>query len=83
MVNDEKGRRAYFRFYDPRIFRAVLPVCTPPEVAQLFGPIHRFLVESEDEGNQLLVYTQTAQGLNQAPLDLKKQGQAQQQEPTR
>jgi Domain of unknown function (DUF4123) len=40
----EPGRM--FRFYDPRVLRAIVPVCTSDELDELFGPIERFIVES-------------------------------------
>jgi hypothetical protein len=42
----EDGARYLFRFYDPRVLRAVIPVCTPDEVAGLLGPIERFVIEA-------------------------------------
>jgi hypothetical protein len=45
-VRDEQGRRMLFRYYDPRVLRSYLPTCTPEELAQVFGPIHSFVMES-------------------------------------
>ena len=42
----EAGERYLFRFYDPRVMRAIVPVCRPDELDELFGPIERFIVES-------------------------------------
>jgi len=53
MAQDEAGRRFYFRFYDPRVFRPYLPTCRPEELRLLFGPIERFVVE--DEGGERLI----------------------------
>jgi hypothetical protein len=47
MVQDAKGKDMYFRFYDPRVLRVFLPTCTPQEVADFFGPISAFLIESD------------------------------------
>jgi hypothetical protein len=55
LVKDEEGRRYHFRFYDPRILRAFLPVCTPAEAAQFFGRIRRFLVEG-DSAEELWIF---------------------------
>jgi hypothetical protein len=44
-VRDEQGRRLLFRYYDPRVLRTYLPTCTPEELAQVFGPIHSFVME--------------------------------------
>jgi hypothetical protein len=45
-VRDEAGRRLLFRFYDPVVLEMFLPTCTPAELAELYGPIDAFLVET-------------------------------------
>jgi len=47
-VKDEKGSRLIFRYYDPRVFRAYLPTCTPSELQKTFGPIQSFVMEGDD-----------------------------------
>lgn len=47
------GRPLYFRFYDPRVLRVYLPSCNASEASALFGPVARYLVESDD-GTTLL-----------------------------
>jgi hypothetical protein len=47
-VQDEKMKRLIFRYYDPRVLRAYLPTCWPEELRTVFGPINRYLLESED-----------------------------------
>lgn len=42
------GRNVYFRFYDPRVLRAYLPTCTPEELKTIYGPVERYVIESED-----------------------------------
>jgi hypothetical protein len=42
------GEIVQFRFYDPRVLRAYLPICTTTELAQVFGPIEEIVLESED-----------------------------------
>ncbi len=37
-----------FRYYDPRVLRVYLPTCLAPELRTVFGPVRRFLLESED-----------------------------------
>lgn len=37
-VQDERGRKLYFRFYDPRVLPVYLPTCTRQERDQVFGP---------------------------------------------
>src|SRR5262245_30540521 len=48
LVRDPDGKELYFRFYDPRVLRVYLPTCTGPETKRFLGPIHAFLMESED-----------------------------------
>ena len=50
MVYNEDGKPLYFRFYDPRVFRVYLPTCNESELEIIFGPVSRYLVESEDVG---------------------------------
>lgn len=47
-VQDERGVRMLFRFYDPRVLRLYLPTCRADELGQMFGPVERFYVEAED-----------------------------------
>ncbi|MDB4930053.1 MAG: hypothetical protein JWM10_2537 [Myxococcaceae bacterium] len=47
-VQDERGVRMLFRFYDPRVLRVYLPTCFAGELEQVFGPVEFFAVESED-----------------------------------
>lgn len=49
------GRTVYFRFYDPRVLRAYLPTCTPEELETIFGPVERYVMESEDGARPLLL----------------------------
>jgi hypothetical protein len=39
MVDSPKGKRMYFRFYDPRVLPAFLPTCNAQELVDFFGPI--------------------------------------------
>lgn len=39
IAEDANGKRMYFRFYDPRVLRTYLRTATPPERADLFGPV--------------------------------------------
>ena len=47
IVRDEEDREFFFRYYDPRVFRAYLPTCTAEELSEFFGPASHFLVENE------------------------------------
>lgn len=47
-VKDESGRILLFRYYDPRVLRSYLPTCRREELATVFGPVERYVVEGED-----------------------------------
>jgi hypothetical protein len=49
VVDDRQGERMYFRFYDPRVLKKVLPVLDASELREFFGPIDRFLVPDGEE----------------------------------
>lgn len=42
MAKNPEGRTVRFRYYDPRVLRAFLPVCTATELGTFFGPIAAF-----------------------------------------
>jgi len=52
-VRDESGRKLIFRYYDPRVLQRYLPTCWTEELRIVFGPIHRFLMESHDSDGVL------------------------------
>ena len=62
MVTLEAERKeVYFRFYDPRVLRDLLPILDAGQLEELGGPIHRFLMEDEEpEGMLRFTRTQTA-----------------------
>jgi hypothetical protein len=62
-VQMEDHKDHYFRFYDPRVLRSFLPVCTPEQVQQLFGPVAAFLVEAAKSAT-LLRFTGRPLGLH-------------------
>lgn len=49
-VKDESGRILFFRYYDPRVLRVYLPTCRRDELAAVFGPVERFIVEDAGGG---------------------------------
>ncbi len=53
MVKLDDGRRVYFRFYDPRVLRTFLPLCTARQAALLFADVSSYLTEGH-EVNRLL-----------------------------
>jgi len=52
LVEDEEGKRLYFRFYDPRVIGVFLKTCTPEETKEFFGPISRFIFERSNGQGQ-------------------------------
>ncbi len=65
-------RPLHLRVYDPRVLRAFLPTCEPPEVAAIFGPIASYLLES-DRADTLLAISRGADGLITARVSLTDQ----------
>lgn len=55
------GQPAYFRFYDPRVFRVFIPTCNASECRAFFQGIDSFLVEGP-EGTSMLVYRLASDG---------------------
>jgi pSer/pThr/pTyr-binding forkhead associated (FHA) protein len=53
LIQDEDGRTRYFRYYDPRVLRVFLPVCTPQQADLFFATIEGFFGEGE-RGKSLL-----------------------------
>jgi len=53
LVEDDRGRSLFFRFYDPRVLRAYLPTCTPGELRTFFGPVDGYCLEGEEEDTML------------------------------
>lgn len=49
-VRDEQGRKLLFRYYDPRVLRAFLPLAEPQQLQDLFGPIDSWLAEDGAAG---------------------------------
>jgi len=59
----------YFRFYDPRVLRALLPTCEPQELRAIFGPVASYLVESE-RSDMMLAFSPGADRLITAQVSL-------------
>ena len=49
-VHDPLGRSLLFRYYDPRVLRAFLPMAEPQQRQALFGPIDAWLAEDGAAG---------------------------------
>jgi hypothetical protein len=50
MVHDAEGKPLYFRYYDPRVLRTYLPTCNSKELEEFFGPVAKYVGESEQPG---------------------------------
>ena len=55
IVDDDTGRKLYFRYYDPRVLRTFLPTCSRVQAEDFFGPVLVYWCESHD-GDLLLQY---------------------------
>jgi hypothetical protein len=47
------GEERYFRFYDPRVLKAVLPTYDERQVIDFFGPVEHFLTEGSERSEGL------------------------------
>jgi hypothetical protein len=49
LINEVNGTEEllYFRFYDPRVLAAAVPLCNPRQRQMLFGEVEAFLVETD------------------------------------
>ena len=43
----------WFRYYDPRVLRAFLPLCESHQLPELFGPVCTWVVEAEAPGRAI------------------------------
>lgn len=66
-VADERGQTLYFRYYDPRVLRPYLPTCDAGELATVFGPVTRYMVEDADP-SQILEYRRAGPQLSTSVL---------------
>lgn len=69
LVQTEDGRQLYFRFYDPRVLRAIVPTFAHDEAARFFGPIASFLMEDQDQ-RVLLLFECGDEGIAQREIRL-------------
>lgn len=53
IVRLQNGKRAYFRYYDPRVLRVFLPTCTPEQLQSFFGPVRVFWLAEEKSSTWL------------------------------
>jgi len=66
----ENGNRLYFRFYDPRVFRMILPIYEKKQLVEFFTFAGRFFVEDEDP-SMLLQYSLKDNELETQVTDLE------------
>ena len=72
LAQTQSERPFHLRLYDPRVLRAFLPTCEPPEIAAIFGPIVSYLIES-DRPDTMLAISRGADGLITARVSLAEQ----------
>ncbi|MDY6992706.1 MAG: DUF4123 domain-containing protein [Pseudomonadota bacterium] len=48
IVTLEDGRKAFFRFYDPRVLRVFLSTCSPQQATEFFGSIECYWMEGKN-----------------------------------
>ena len=53
MVELPDGETAYFRFYDPRVFRVFIPTCNASECQSIFAGIKAFYADGSDGSSML------------------------------
>ncbi|MCU1338985.1 MAG: uncharacterized protein JWO19_4566 [Bryobacterales bacterium] len=60
-LHTSSGAAITFRFWDPRVLRALVPVMPPQEAAAFFGPCERIIVEAE-KSDMALEFSRTPRG---------------------
>ena len=68
-LRNQGGQPVTFRFWDPRVFRAVVPAMSPEEAAGFFGLISRFVVEG-DKPEVAVEFSLASRGVYQQALVL-------------
>jgi pSer/pThr/pTyr-binding forkhead associated (FHA) protein len=68
-LHNGRGQPLTFRFWDPRVLRAILPAMTPQEAADFFGPLDRMIVEGE-KAQMAMEFSLTPRGPKQQALVL-------------
>lgn len=69
MLRSERGREITFRFWDPRVMRAILPAMPPAEARDFLGPVSRVIVEG-DRPEAATEFSLTPRGVRQQSLVL-------------
>ena len=73
VVQDTKGNRMVFRYYDPRVLRVYLPTCVRSELRTVFGPIDCFWTEGESP-EKMMEFRFSDRELEQRTLGLGANG---------
>lgn len=55
IVDTDQNRKAFFRFYDPRVFRHLIPTFDEKQLKDFFGPVKQYLMEPES-GSGFVTY---------------------------
>ena len=66
-LHNRSGQPVTFRFWEPRVLRAIVPAMPPREAADFFGPVSRLLVEG-DKPEVAVEFTLAPGGVNQRAL---------------
>jgi hypothetical protein len=70
IVHDSNAKPLLFRYYDPRVLRTYLPTCNAGELAAIFGPVEKYLVEDE-QMNRILSFRNNSGILQQLSDELR------------
>ncbi len=70
LMRTGSGRPFSFRFADPRILRAFLPLAAPQEATDFFGPMSRLVVEG-DTSEVAVEFRNSARGVEQDAIRLR------------
>jgi Domain of unknown function (DUF4123)/FHA domain len=66
-LHNRSGQAVTFRFWEPRVLRAIVPAMPSAEAAGFFGPISRLVVEG-DKPEVAVEFSLTPSGVNQRAL---------------
>jgi hypothetical protein len=53
LVEKSDGTKLYFRFYDPRVLRVILPSFERRQLTEFFGPVKEYILEDTEPGSGL------------------------------
>jgi hypothetical protein len=74
VVYDPEHRPLLFRYYDPRVLRVFAPTTDEEQLAEVFGPVHYFILEGSEPGQVLrltLTNGQLQQEIKSLPLGIR------------